>query len=48
MPVILNTSYNLAGDPIVETPEDAVRSFAKSGLRNLVIGNYIAERPTTA
>ncbi len=48
VPVILNTSYNLAGDPIVETPEDAVRSFTKSGLRNLVIGNYIAERPTTA
>jgi carbamoyltransferase len=48
VPVILNTSYNLAGDPIVETPEDAVRSFTKSGLRNLVIGNYVAERPTTA
>lgn len=48
VPVILNTSYNLAGDPIVETPEDAVRSFTKSGLRNLIIGNYVAERPTTA
>ena len=48
VPVILNTSYNLAGEPIVESPEDAVRSFVKSGLRNLVIGNYLVDRPRTA
>jgi carbamoyltransferase len=48
VPVVLNTSYNLAGEPIVETPVDAVRSFVKSGLRNLVIGNYIVDRPLTA
>ncbi|MCG8544297.1 MAG: hypothetical protein MJE12_08830 [Alphaproteobacteria bacterium] len=48
IPVVLNTSYNLAGEPIVESPEDAVRSFMKSGLRNLVIGNYLVDRPRTA
>ena len=47
IPVVLNTSYNLAGEPIVESPEDAVRSFVKSGLRNLVIGNYLVDRPIT-
>ena len=47
VPVVLNTSYNLAGEPIVESPEDAVRSFVASGLRNLVIGNYLVDRPTT-
>jgi carbamoyltransferase len=45
VPVLLNTSFNRAGEPIVETPGDAVRCFVESGLRNLVIGNYIAERP---
>lgn len=48
VPVILNTSYNLAGEPIVESPEDAVRSFVASGLSNLVIGNYLVDRPVTA
>ena len=47
VPVVLNTSYNLAGEPIVESPEDAVRSFVASGLRNLVIGNYLVDRPIT-
>jgi len=45
VPILLNTSFNLAGEPAVETPVDAVRCFVESGLRNLVIGNYIAERP---
>lgn len=45
VPVLLNTSFNLAGEPVVETPDDAVRCFVETGLRNLVIGNYIAERP---
>ena len=39
--VLLNTSFNVMGEPIVCTPEDAISTFQKSGLDNLVIGNYI-------
>jgi carbamoyltransferase len=35
--VLLNTSFNLAGEPIVETPEDAVRAFLSCGLDVLVL-----------
>ena len=41
IPVLLNTSFNIAGEPIVETPEDAVRCFRKTALDALSIGNYI-------
>ncbi len=45
VPVLLNTSFSAADEPLVETPADAVRCFVATGLRNLVVGNYIAERP---
>ncbi|MBN1550385.1 carbamoyltransferase, partial [bacterium] len=32
VPLLLNTSFNLAGDPIVETPEDAIKCFLKSNI----------------
>lgn len=38
---ILNTSFNLHGEPNVEKPEDALRTFALSGLPYLAIGNYL-------
>ena len=38
---IINTSLNLAGEPIVETPQDAIRTFVTSGLDMLCIGNFI-------
>jgi carbamoyltransferase len=37
IPVLLNTSFNLAGEPIVETPEDAIRAFLSCGLDMLVL-----------
>jgi carbamoyltransferase len=37
----LNTSFNLQGEPIVCTPEDAVSTFLRSGLDALVMGNYL-------
>ena len=43
-PVLLNTSFNVMGDPIVCTPEDAIRTFEKSGIDILVINNYIIEK----
>ncbi|MFL6137227.1 MAG: carbamoyltransferase [Frankiaceae bacterium] len=44
-PVLLNTSFNVAGQPIVETPEDAVDAFAGMRLDYLVIGDRIYCHP---
>lgn len=41
-PVLLNTSFNGAGEPIVETPQDAAESFLRmNGASVLVLGNYL-------
>lgn len=42
-PVVLNTSFNLSGKPIVETPSDAISTFRRSGLDYLVIDQYLVE-----
>ena len=39
IPIILNTSFNLNNEPIVETPEDALRTFFSSGADILYLGN---------
>jgi len=44
IPVLINTSFNLRGEPIVCTPEDAYSTFKRSGMDILVIGNYIIEK----
>ncbi|MEO7275981.1 MAG: carbamoyltransferase C-terminal domain-containing protein, partial [Vicinamibacterales bacterium] len=41
VPVLLNTSLNLAGEPIVETPDEAVDLFSRSRLDVLVLGSQI-------
>lgn len=41
---ILNTSFNLHGEPNVETPNDALRTFELSGLPHLAIGNYLISK----
>lgn len=45
LPVVLNTSFNYAEEPIVCTPGDAMRTFLRVGLDALVIGDYLIERP---
>jgi carbamoyltransferase len=40
-PVLVNTSFNVRGEPIVCTPEDAYLCFMRTGLDMLVIGNAI-------
>jgi carbamoyltransferase len=42
--VLLNTSFNLAGEPIVCTPADAVRCFRRTHMDVLVLENFILER----
>jgi len=44
MPVILNTSFNLKGQPIVETPRDALMTFYGCGLDALVLGNFLVRK----
>lgn len=44
VPVILNTSFNVMGEPIVESPIDAIRCFWSTGLDSLIIGNYLLEK----
>ncbi len=41
VPVVLNTSFNIQGEPVVESPKDAIRCFFSTGLDALVIGNYV-------
>ncbi|NKB20132.1 MAG: carbamoyltransferase [Alphaproteobacteria bacterium] len=41
VPVLLNTSFNDNGEPIVETPEDAIRCFLKTDIDALLIGDHL-------
>jgi len=43
-PVIMNTSFNLKGQPIVETPRDALMTFFGCGLDALFIGDFLVEK----
>jgi carbamoyltransferase len=44
IPVVLNTSFNIAGEPIVCKPEDAIRTFYACGLDYLAIRNYLVKK----
>lgn len=42
--VLLNTSFNLKGEPVVNSPGDALNTFRKSGLDYLVLENCVVEK----
>jgi len=44
VPVLLNTSFNLKGEPIVNTPAEAYATFARSGMDVLVLGDCVVEK----
>jgi len=44
VPVLLNTSFNLRGEPIVASPVDALNTFAKSGIDVLALGNFTVSK----
>ncbi|MGH8547312.1 MAG: carbamoyltransferase family protein [Methylococcales bacterium] len=46
VPVLLNTSFNVMGKPIIHTVEDALGVFLTTGLDTLVIGDYLLSKPT--
>ena len=44
IPVLLNTSFNMKGEPIVNSPRDALNTFLWSGLDLLVIENFVVSK----
>lgn len=47
-PILLNTSFNLFGEPLVVTPREALRSYFSSGIDALVIDNFVlSKRPAS-
>jgi carbamoyltransferase len=44
VPVILNTSYNLRGEPIVHTPGEAIHDFLMTGMDALLLGNFLLDK----
>ncbi|MDX1523640.1 MAG: carbamoyltransferase C-terminal domain-containing protein, partial [Anaerolineae bacterium] len=45
VPVLLNTSYNLRGEPIVTTPQEALNTFAASDIDQLLMGPFLVKKP---
>ncbi len=43
-PILLNTSFNMRGDPIVCTPEDALLCFARSRIDALILEDFVIDR----
>ena len=43
-PVVVNTSFNVRGEPIVQSPEDAYRCFMRTEMDFLVLGSYILDK----
>ena len=45
VPVLLNTSFNIRGEPIVRTPDEAMEALVRTGLTAVVIGDLVFRRP---
>jgi carbamoyltransferase len=50
VPMVLNTSFNVRGEPIVCSPEDAIKCFNGTEMDALIMGNYLVrkERPVSS
>ncbi len=44
VPIVINTSFNVRGEPIVCTPEDAVRCFLGTDIDTLAIGHFLVTK----
>ncbi|MDO8504541.1 MAG: carbamoyltransferase C-terminal domain-containing protein, partial [Candidatus Liptonbacteria bacterium] len=44
VPLVLNTSFNLKGEPVVNTPAEAFSTFSRSGMDVLVLNNFVVEK----
>ncbi|NOX61674.1 MAG: carbamoyltransferase [Chloroflexi bacterium] len=47
VPIVLNTSFNLRGEPIVNSPANALNTFRNSGIDLLALGNYLVSKEAT-
>lgn len=45
VPVVLNTSFNVRGQPIVNTPQEAIETFLRTSLDALICGGYLITQP---
>ena len=45
VPIVLNTSFNMRGEPIVTTPANAFSTFSRSEMDCLVLGDFLIEKP---
>ena len=43
-PVLINTSFNVRGEPIVESPADAYRGFLATGVDVLALGHFLVKK----
>jgi carbamoyltransferase len=48
VPVLINTSFNVHEEPIVRSPDDAIRAFFDSALDYLAIGDFLVEGPVSS
>ena len=44
IPILLNTSFNLRGEPVVNTPSNALNTFSKSGIDTLYLDGYVVRK----
>ena len=44
VPVVMNTSFNLRGEAILQTPTGAIRTFFSSGIDALILGSFLVEK----
>jgi len=44
VPIVVNTSFNIKGEPIIESPVDAIRCFLGNGIDYLVLNDYIIKK----
>jgi carbamoyltransferase len=44
---VLNTSFNIHGEPIVGTPEQAIDTFSRCGLHHLLLGSWLISKPAS-
>jgi carbamoyltransferase len=47
-PMLVNTSFNVRGEPIVCTPEDAIRCFERTNIDVLALGDFLIEKESAA
>ena len=44
VPVVVNTSFNIKGEPMCDKPLDAIKTFFSSGIDELYIGNFLIKK----